>query len=246
MKYFHKFLFVVGGIFTLNAYAQSVPPVVKGVEYPTYRKSLIKEGWTPVKRGGQCGFTCQGYRAEGYIETEDCGDAGLAPCTFIFKNKESVVLKVHTAGENLAVQKTVGGGASSAPAQSASPTPPVARPASRPARPNVSQIEAQCKRALEPRIPKTKNYGGAIGLAKVHVTSIQMVNQIYEVSRFDSGRANRSEFGKNNYMYGTVFTQDTSTNPQMAKTGSFNGAYTFECVFPPDGSRFAIQNLSSR
>lgn len=123
MKSLHKCLPLIA-LFSFNVFAQSIPTITKGVEYPAYRKSLIKEGWIPSKQTKECGFNCQGQRRDGLIETEECGEAGLAPCTFIFKNKDSMVLKVHTAGENLAVQKTVGGaGSSAAPAKAASSSP---------------------------------------------------------------------------------------------------------------------------
>ena len=115
MKKTHiKALFLVA-FFSFNASAQSVPPITSGETYPSYREKLVKEGWIPVKRGNQCGYTCKSLRTDGYVETENCGDAGIAPCTFIFKNKDSVVLKIHTVGENLGVQKTVGGGPSTPP-----------------------------------------------------------------------------------------------------------------------------------
>ena len=87
---------------------QTIPQISKNVEYPAFRKSLIGTGWIPVKQSKECGIICQGQRKDGFIETQDCADTGLAPCIFIFKNNDGKMLKIHTAGENLAVQKTVG------------------------------------------------------------------------------------------------------------------------------------------
>jgi hypothetical protein len=113
------------------ATADGIPAISNGVEYPAFRKILIGSGWIPDKQTQECGFNCQGKRRDGLIETQDCADAGIAPCIFIFKNKESAVLKVYTVGENLSVEKTEGGVAGSAsastdkqPTQSANAQPP--------------------------------------------------------------------------------------------------------------------------
>ena len=101
------------------ATADGIPAISNGVEYPAFRKILIGSGWIPDKQTQECGFNCQGKRRDGLIETETCADTGFAPCIFIFKNKESAVLKVYTVGENLSVEKTEGGAVSSAPASAA-------------------------------------------------------------------------------------------------------------------------------
>jgi len=226
--------------------ADGVPVISKEVEYPAYRKSLMQVGWTPVKQGGQCGFVCQGYRTEGYKETEDCGDAGLAPCTFIFKNKDDVILKVNTAGENLAVTRALKGVSSKSAEASAPKIAPVARQESRPVQLNQAGLQAECKKAITAQIPKTRNYGGAIGIAQVQVSSVQIHNQIYAVIGAGSANPYKPEYGNNNFLVGTAITKDTSMNPQMKNMGSFVGAYTFDCVFSPDGTRFMIRNLASQ
>jgi hypothetical protein len=99
-------LILIFGLSAFNIFAQTIPPITKNVEYPAYRKKLIGSGWTPVKQTKECGFFCQGQRDGGLPETQDCADAGLAPCIFIYKNNDGKILKVHTAGENLAVQRT--------------------------------------------------------------------------------------------------------------------------------------------
>lgn len=125
------------------ATADGIPAISNGVEYPAFRKTLIGSGWVPDKQTKECGFNCQGQRKDGFIETEDCGDAGTAPCTFVFKNKESVILKVYTLGENLAVQKTESGqgGSTSASAVAVAPSPaPIEKQATQQA-PNSSETK---------------------------------------------------------------------------------------------------------
>ena len=99
-----------------TAIADSIPAISNGVEYPAFRKMLIGSGWIPNKQTNECGFNCQGKRRDGLIETQDCADAGIAPCVFVFKNEESEILKVYTVGENLSVEKTEGGGGSTSAA----------------------------------------------------------------------------------------------------------------------------------
>jgi hypothetical protein len=91
--------------FSQVAYSQNVPKIVGGIEYPAYRKILIKEGWTPSKQKNDCGFLCQDQRKSGMIETQDCADTGIAPCIFIFSSKDGRSLKVNTVGENFLVKK---------------------------------------------------------------------------------------------------------------------------------------------
>lgn len=102
-----KSIFVCLLFAPLCLYAQSAPKIQKGVDYPAYRKVLINAGWTPLKQVNECGFQCQSQRKSGFIEAQDCADAGTAPCIFIFKDKAGVILKVFTNGENLSVQRAI-------------------------------------------------------------------------------------------------------------------------------------------
>lgn len=100
------FMYIASGLifFSQASYSQTVPKIASGIEYPSYRKILLKEGWTPVKQKNECGFFCQDQRKSGMIETQNCADTGVAPCIFIFSSKDGRTLKVNTIGENFLVK----------------------------------------------------------------------------------------------------------------------------------------------
>ena len=79
------------------------PPIEEGMLYPKARGALLEAGWVPVEQRADCGIICTSLRREGYPETEDCADAGAAPCRFIFAGPSGKLLVVGTVGENLAV-----------------------------------------------------------------------------------------------------------------------------------------------
>jgi hypothetical protein len=76
-------------------------PMEQGSLYSEVRRTLVEAGWTPVEQRDDCGIRCTSMRREGYPETEDCADTGLAPCRFIFASPSGKPLVIATLGEDV-------------------------------------------------------------------------------------------------------------------------------------------------
>jgi hypothetical protein len=104
------------------------------------------------------------------------------------------------------------------------------------------RAKAECKGAIEARIPKTRDLG-AIGITRVKLESVQYVGQIFAVSGPNSSNPYKPEYGNNNFVPATAFTKNISNDPRM---GSYTGlSYQFDCVFSTDGKRVSIKNISA-
>jgi hypothetical protein len=91
-------IFMVAILLASSAAAQA-PSFPKDEPYAKARKSLVKQGWKPV-REPERGFKCEkgDVRCKGRPETVDCAGTGDANCIFRRKRK-GVVIDVNTVGE---------------------------------------------------------------------------------------------------------------------------------------------------
>ena len=108
------------------------------------------------------------------------------------------------------------------------------------------RAKAECKKAIEARLPKTRDLG-AIGITRVKLESVQYVGQVFAVSGPNSSNPYKPEYGNNNYLSATAFTNNISTDPKRdPNMRIFHGtAYYFDCVFSPDGKRVVVKNITS-
>lgn len=96
-----KAVLFIGLLITTQVFAQALPIIKPNTPYVNVRVQLIKSGWTPVKQNEPCGGWCNIQRSNGYYETENCADAGFAPCIFVYKNTAGKQIEVLTKGEDL-------------------------------------------------------------------------------------------------------------------------------------------------
>jgi hypothetical protein len=82
-----------------QVHAQNIPQVDEGASYSSVRKALIKEGWKPIPQNTEVFGYAEEVRKK-YKEVQMCAGTGIAPCIFIFKNKNGKLLEVLTVGEN--------------------------------------------------------------------------------------------------------------------------------------------------
>lgn len=90
-------------------------PAVYGLTYHKARKKLLAAGWQPFstihhnKANTDPNISSGNGKIfwnMGYSEIESCAGTGLAPCAFLFKDAYGNKLRVTTAGEEYAKQKS--------------------------------------------------------------------------------------------------------------------------------------------
>ena len=121
----NKFLILL--LFMLTSFAVTAEPCVptKHVPVPNItdksyhqaRKLLLANQWQPLvtipfnEAEDTLMFSGNGWGfwSKGYLEVESCAGTGMAPCVFNFTDIYGNILKVHTAGEEIAEQKNYAG-----------------------------------------------------------------------------------------------------------------------------------------
>jgi hypothetical protein len=91
-----------------------LPPIIE-LTYPKARKKLLAAGWQPLQTKSvneaeedpdiRYGNGLLFWR-RGYVEVEACLGTGVAACAFLFKDAYGNRLRVTTAGEELAKEKS--------------------------------------------------------------------------------------------------------------------------------------------
>jgi hypothetical protein len=94
-------LFFAIGFFLNNSWAQVIPVVALNTPYAQVRNALIQEGWQPVNQK-QHDFDAMAtiHKNNGWTEVASCAGSGVAPCLFIWRNRQGKLLEVVTVGEN--------------------------------------------------------------------------------------------------------------------------------------------------
>lgn len=75
--------------------------LILNIPYHEARKIILQNGWKPYEREDR-NYDTMGFHAEdliknfGYIEVDACSGTGMGYCTFYFKNKHDVYLRVTT------------------------------------------------------------------------------------------------------------------------------------------------------
>lgn len=75
--------------------------LILNMPYHEARIVILENGWEPYENGNR-NYDVIGFHAEdlirnfGYVEVDDCSGTGMGYCTFYFKNKYNVYLRVTT------------------------------------------------------------------------------------------------------------------------------------------------------
>jgi len=84
-----------------QAQAQVIPRISPDTPYQQVRAALIKEGWRPVRQQQEeFDSMANEHKQLGWTEVKSCAGSGLAPCIFIWQNKQGKRLEVVTVGES--------------------------------------------------------------------------------------------------------------------------------------------------
>jgi len=93
--------FFVLGIACITLNAQVLPNIQKKTPYAKVRVVLKNEGWQPIaQKQDEFDVMANEHKSSGWIEVKQCAGSGLAPCIFVWKNKQGKQIEVLTVGEN--------------------------------------------------------------------------------------------------------------------------------------------------